>query len=120
MNEVALTAFSPATSDDVVVYRSTLEAHRMKHPEPFADSELVECIEDPDIVAETGHSEPEHAKRLIYYKRMPWESGPPIMKAVVEHGKSAGVLTSAFRTSRYSSDGAIVYLGSSFKKGLQK
>ncbi|WP_302962678.1 hypothetical protein [uncultured Adlercreutzia sp.] len=120
MPKVVLTASSPVTSSTVVVYESTLTAHRLKHPQPFTDGELIQCIEDPDIVAKTGHEEEEHAKRLVYYKHMPWEQGPPIMKAVVEHGEDPGVLTSAFRTSKYSSDGAIVHMGQEFKKGLEK
>lgn len=120
MPKVALTACSPVTSSRVIVYQSTLDAHRQKHPEPFTDKELITCIEDPDLVARTGHPDPEHANRLIYYKTMSWQSGPHMMKAVVEHGENPGILTSAFRTSNYSGDGAIVYFGSAIKEGLRK
>lgn len=108
--EVAITATDPL-GNEMVAYQSTMDSHRLKHPKPFADVEVVECYEDPDLIARSGHIEPEHSMRYIYYRRMAWDdSGPDTMKLVVDHKVKPGVLASAFRTSKYSKDGAIVYI----------
>lgn len=117
-SKIAFSATSPVTNDEVVAYESTLAAHRMKHVEPFTNEQIIRCIEEPDVVAMTGHAEEEHAERLLYYKNDQFTDGPPIMKAVVEHKETPGVLTSAFRTSRYSNDGSIVYMSSEYEERL--
>ncbi len=116
MSKVALTATSPL-GDVVIAYQSTLDAHRAKHREPFTDEEIVGCIEDPDMIAKSGHETESHKMRLVYYKDMDWPEGPPTMKAIVEHRETPGVLTSAFRTSKRSKDGTIVYLKPGYIEG---
>ena len=105
----------------VVVYQSTLDAHRSKHQEPFSDKDVYECVSSPTIIAKSGHAELTHKDRYVYYKDDVFiDGGPRIMKTVVEHGEKPGVLTSAFRTSKRSADGAIVYMDEDFKKGMGK
>ena len=116
MSKVAITATSPL-GDTVVAYQTTLDLHRIKHQEPFTDDEIVSCIADPDMIAKTGHTIEEHKCRLVYYRDMGWVDGPPMMKVVAEHRKTPGVLTSAFRTSKRTNDGTIVYLRPGYIEG---
>ena len=95
--------------NDVICYQNTLDNHRLKHPEPFAEEDVLSCIEAPDVVAKTGHGELAHKKRLVYYKEKRFENAPSIMKTVIDHEHKPGVVTSMFRTSKFSRDGAIVY-----------
>ena len=94
----------------VIAYETTMATHRLKHPEPFSDEDVVSGIEEPDMIAESGHGELDHKDRLVYYKERAFDDAPPIMKVVVEHRVSPGIVTSAFRTSKFSKDGVIVYV----------
>lgn len=118
--KIALSATNPF-GQKVIAYQSTLDSHRLKHPVPFSDDDIIDCISDPTIVAKSGHTELENKQRLVYYKDGAFnDGGPAIMKTVVEHSKDPGEVTSAFRTSKRSKDGAIVYFGKQFKKGMGK
>lgn len=118
--KVAFSATDPS-GRKVIAYQSTLDSHRMKHQEPFTDEDIVSCIESPTMIAKSGHVEKGHESRYVYYKDGAFEDGgPTTMKTVVEHSKQPGVLTSAFRTSKRSADGAIVYIDNNMKKGIGK
>ena len=115
-------AFSTTDYKDrsVIAYESTLEAHRIKHQEPFTNEDIIECLEDPDLVARTGHDELSHKRRLLYYRRKRWEdNGPDMMKTIVEHKSEPGVVTSSFRTSRVSKDGTIEYISQRYIDGAK-
>lgn len=119
--EIAFSATDPL-GNEVIAYRSTLDAHRLKHQEPFSDEDIAGCIASPTIIAKSGHRVTSHKDRLVYYKDDAFigKEGPPIMKAVVDHSPEPGVLTSAFRTSKRTADGAIVWIDPEMKKGLTK
>lgn len=118
--KIALSATNPF-GQKVVAYQSTLDAHRLKHTVPFSDEDISACISKPTMIARSGHLNPDHKQRFVYYKDgMFSDGGPATMKTVVEHSKKPGVLTSAFRTSKRSQDGAIVYLDPEIAKGLGK
>lgn len=93
----------------VVCYQSTLDAHRTKHREPFSEDDIIDGIESPDLIARSGHVINSHKERLVYYTENRFDDAPRIMKVVVDHRANPGVLTSAFRTSRFTQDGVIVY-----------
>lgn len=93
----------------VVCSMVTLESHRLKHPEPFSENDVIECVSNPDVVAMTGHLIPEHEDRLLYYKENHFDDAPKMMKTIVDYASDPGRVTSMFRTSRFTQDGAIVY-----------
>lgn len=95
--------------EEVICYQTTLDAHRAKHTEPFSDDDVVENVSRPDVVAKSGHEIPGHEDRLLYYKEKQFEDAPRMMKTVVDHSKTPAVITSMFRTSKFTQDGAIVY-----------
>ncbi|MBQ6491095.1 MAG: hypothetical protein IJI88_02350 [Atopobiaceae bacterium] len=107
-NEIAITT-SDVFGKKVVCTKATLERHRLKHQEPFSDDDIVECVSNPDIVAKTGHVIPEHKDRLLFYKESQFDDAPKMMKTVIDYEKEPGLVTSMFRTSRFTQDGAIVY-----------
>ena len=114
--QVAISATDPLGLD-MVAYQRTMDAHRLKHPEPFTDVDVVEGYEDPDMIALSGHEIPSHRMRYVYYRKKDWEDeGPEMMKLVVDHGSKPGVLVSAFRTSKYTQDGAIVHIREGYFK----
>lgn len=115
--KIAFSATNPF-GDKVVAFQQTLDQHRLKHQEPFSDEEIIDCIESPHIIAETGHEELKHKKRMLYYKDKNWDDGgPDMMKVIAEHGKDPAVLTSAFRTSKFTNDGQIVYIDKDYYGG---
>jgi len=63
------------------------------------------------MTARSSSPIPGHENREIYYKYGDHDdSYPPIRKVVVDHNQSPGVVTSAFRTSKPTKDGVIIYL----------
>ena len=115
--EIAFSAFSKL-GGEVVAHQQTMDYHRIIHPEPFSDDDVIDCIEAPHLVARTGHDDPDHKDRALYYKNRNWnDGGPNMMKVVVEHGENPGVLTSAFRTDRFTQDGTLLYIDPKYYGG---
>ena len=108
-NKVIAISTSNMNGEEVICYQTTLDAHRLKHREPFSDDDVVESISDPDMVAHSGHDVPGHEDRYLYYKESQFEDAPKMMKTVVDHSKKPAIVTSMFRTSKFTNDGAIVY-----------
>ena len=112
MSEYAFSAMDPL-GNEVVCYQSTMDMHRLKHPEPFSNDDIIGAIENPDMIGKTGHVEPNHSQRLVYYrdKSNDWPKGMPrYMKVVADHGSKPGKVTSMSATSKPTHDGGIVYI----------
>ena len=115
--EISFSATDPLKRK-VIAYKQTMDWHRIKHREPFSDDDVIDCIEKPHLIGHTGHDTLSHKDRFVYYKRKGWgDDGPDMMKLVVEHGEEPGVLTSAFRTDRFTKDGVIEYYDKAYYKG---
>lgn len=102
---------------DIVCFQTTFELHQLKHPEPFTENDIKLCLEDPDMIAKTGHTISGHKHREIYYRNKQFKNAPSIMKVIVDHQVVPGIVTSMFRTSKYTKDGVIVHIRKGYLEG---